>query len=294
MTLGERIKILRLLSGYSQDALAQEAGVSRVSVNRWEAGKLPTPRITELLSRIFNVESEYLLRGTHFPTTATWRPQAPGNPKYLNIMRDDLMSGLPSFFGEGKINCAAVGKNTNGETFIWLGNNDVEGNTLDHPFLDDEKVIMKHEITMNYLILIDDPALNTILAGIVRQAVEHYYEIGELNEVDLISSLINASLIIKSDSSYIINVKSIFISEPNMSFNERKFDRSVIGLLNEFSEVILANKYTIAEARSLINIMSERYSELNTRTFIWSGAKEMIATSVHLLNTQNQKLNIPK
>ncbi len=58
----DRIKQLRVESGYSQSDIAKKLGISRSSVNAWEMGlSTPTtPYIIEL-SKLFHVTTDYLL-----------------------------------------------------------------------------------------------------------------------------------------------------------------------------------------------------------------------------------------
>ncbi len=62
MTLAEKIFTLRRKSGLSQDELANELGVSRQAVYKWESG-ISTPEIDKIktLSKLFKVSFDYLL-----------------------------------------------------------------------------------------------------------------------------------------------------------------------------------------------------------------------------------------
>ena len=62
MTMGEKIQDLRRRSGMSQDALAEQLGVSRQAVSKWE-NDLSCPDISLLpgLCRILGITSDELL-----------------------------------------------------------------------------------------------------------------------------------------------------------------------------------------------------------------------------------------
>lgn len=62
MTTGEKIALQRRKTGLSQEALAEQLGISRQAVSRWETNEsLPdTERIIQL-ARIFGVSTDYLL-----------------------------------------------------------------------------------------------------------------------------------------------------------------------------------------------------------------------------------------
>jgi transcriptional regulator with XRE-family HTH domain len=63
MDLSEKILKLRKANNLSQEQLAEQLGVSRQSISKWESGQ-STPEIENLgiLSRIFNVTIDYLLK----------------------------------------------------------------------------------------------------------------------------------------------------------------------------------------------------------------------------------------
>ena len=64
MTIADRIQSLRKSKGMSQEELADAAGVSRQAVSKWESEQ-STPDIDKviILSEIFDVTTDYLLRG---------------------------------------------------------------------------------------------------------------------------------------------------------------------------------------------------------------------------------------
>ena len=64
MTIADRIQNLRKSKGMSQEELADAAGVSRQAVSKWESEQ-STPDIDKviILSEIFDVTTDYLLRG---------------------------------------------------------------------------------------------------------------------------------------------------------------------------------------------------------------------------------------
>ena len=62
MTFGEKLTGLRKREGLSQEALAEQLGVSRQAVSRWEQGTA-LPDAAKLLpcARLFSVDVEWLL-----------------------------------------------------------------------------------------------------------------------------------------------------------------------------------------------------------------------------------------
>ena len=62
MKLHEKILKLRTERGMSQEALAEQVGVSRQSVSKWEGGiSVPDLERLKALSRVFGVSYDYLL-----------------------------------------------------------------------------------------------------------------------------------------------------------------------------------------------------------------------------------------
>jgi transcriptional regulator with XRE-family HTH domain len=64
MNIAERIQNLRKTKGISQEELANEVGVSRQAVSKWESGQ-STPDIEKIIimSDYFEVTTDYLIKG---------------------------------------------------------------------------------------------------------------------------------------------------------------------------------------------------------------------------------------
>lgn len=66
MTIGERIASLRKEKGISQIQLADDLGVTRQAVSKWETDQtVPDMRNFIRLAEIFDTEVEYLTTGNH-------------------------------------------------------------------------------------------------------------------------------------------------------------------------------------------------------------------------------------
>lgn len=62
MTFGEKLQALRQQRGLSQEKLAEQLGVSRQAVSKWELGdSLPETENVKQLGRLFGVSIDYLL-----------------------------------------------------------------------------------------------------------------------------------------------------------------------------------------------------------------------------------------
>ena len=79
MKLSENILQFRKALGLSQEQLAEQVGVSRQSISKWETGQ-SSPELDKLvvLSRVFGISTDELLGNTH-PTTEDSPPITPAN-----------------------------------------------------------------------------------------------------------------------------------------------------------------------------------------------------------------------
>ena len=76
MTMGEKIQDLRKRSGMSQDALAEQLGVSRQAVSKWERDEaVPEADKIVSLARAFHVSTDYLLMDEPAPQSSPAQPQ---------------------------------------------------------------------------------------------------------------------------------------------------------------------------------------------------------------------------
>ena len=83
MTLGEKILNMRKARGWSQEELADRAGVSRQAVSRWESGSAkPDADKIIAICDLFGVSADYLLRDNYEggKTAGPAVPQKPCHP----------------------------------------------------------------------------------------------------------------------------------------------------------------------------------------------------------------------
>ena len=80
MTLGEKIQMLRINAGLSQEGLAERLGVSRQAISKWELDKtVPDVKYIVELSELFRVTTDYLLKA-EVPKEASPLPDTPVSP----------------------------------------------------------------------------------------------------------------------------------------------------------------------------------------------------------------------
>jgi DNA-binding XRE family transcriptional regulator len=118
----DRLKILRLLNGCTQDILANRLGVPRTSIAMWEKGRYGfSSEITVKLASALGVQTDYLILGTPPIANAVWIPVPPSRPDYLRSMQEDFTTLLPQFLTENKYNASYSDSLADGSRFFLLG-----------------------------------------------------------------------------------------------------------------------------------------------------------------------------
>ena len=96
MELSNNILQLRKALGLSQEQLAEQVGVSRQSISKWETGQ-SVPELEKLvaLSRVFGVSTDELL-GNTAPENEPFQPALPVHD-YIraNLGSVCILSGMP-------------------------------------------------------------------------------------------------------------------------------------------------------------------------------------------------------
>ena len=89
MTTGEKIAALRRKAGMSQEALADQLGISRQAVSRWEVG-IAIPSMDNLLalSKLFGVPTDELMGGDKVVSVPeSEKTQGSGNRKGRSVLK---------------------------------------------------------------------------------------------------------------------------------------------------------------------------------------------------------------
>ncbi len=124
MKPGERIKVLRMLSGFTQEKLAELAGINRASLVSWERGDYnPSAPAVESLGKVLLCPPGYFLFGTPSPLSGFWEPNQPKVSKYVNTYLQDLELLFPPFCAENHITFCAYYSADNGR-LLFLGKPD--------------------------------------------------------------------------------------------------------------------------------------------------------------------------
>ena len=81
MIISEKIMSLRKKNGWSQEELAEQLGVSRQSVSKWESAQsIPDIQKIMTMSELFGVSTDYLLKDDMDDTGAVMMEKASGEP----------------------------------------------------------------------------------------------------------------------------------------------------------------------------------------------------------------------
>ena len=99
MLLSEKIMSLRKRNGWSQEELAQQLGVSRQSVSKWESmASMPDIQKIMSMSELFGVSTDYLLKDEleELPATAVATAAATTTDDADTTASDDILGAAAS------------------------------------------------------------------------------------------------------------------------------------------------------------------------------------------------------
>lgn len=131
MDTASRIKIIRILNGYTQEAIAALLGAPRPSIVVWESGKHPPAQLYVMkLADLVGVEPGYILFGRPPVSYSAWIPSPPGRPQNLSPYLRDISSMFPLFLDENELNSVRYCRLGDGGTMYLLGRNNFFSNLL--------------------------------------------------------------------------------------------------------------------------------------------------------------------
>jgi len=88
MTLGEKLQKLRKSRSWTQEELAEQVGVSRQSLSKWESdGALPDTANIILLADLFGVTTDYLLRDADAAPMPAAPAEASSAPQVIQLIQ---------------------------------------------------------------------------------------------------------------------------------------------------------------------------------------------------------------
>ena len=122
MDTAGRIKILRLLNGYTQEEIAALLGTSRPSIVVWESGKHPpSSEYVIRLAELVGVEPGYISYGSPLISCCAWIPAPPDRAQNLSPYLRDFASLFPEFLDENGLDAARFSRLGDGGTMFLLG-----------------------------------------------------------------------------------------------------------------------------------------------------------------------------
>ncbi len=151
MNTATRLKILRLLSGLTHDALAEITGVNRSLFSNWESGKYgPASKTVGVIAQALSTYPGHILYGDPPPQEVIWEPAPPRarNGNYTKQYLSDFEQLLPQYWQENKFTEFAQATFPDGGLLLFAG----RGKTFDYallipPVLAD---IVRHSMTPLY------------------------------------------------------------------------------------------------------------------------------------------------
>lgn len=122
MERGDRLKILRMLNGLSQDDLAKHLNSSQGNIATWERKNM-FPRdnnIARKLSEVLHASIGYLAYGESTINCSFWEPLPPSNPRHFNTYLLEICRLFSELCSENKID-HGVYCNTGNIRLFFLG-----------------------------------------------------------------------------------------------------------------------------------------------------------------------------
>jgi transcriptional regulator with XRE-family HTH domain len=126
MERNQRLKILRILNGFTQEELAKECGVPRGSLSIWERGDhAPSHGAVPRLANSLGCDPGYLMYGSpSLRVPAVWVPSVP-LARHLPTFKNDITSLFPPFLKENGIDVVEYLYRNGGVLFL-LGEKQLE------------------------------------------------------------------------------------------------------------------------------------------------------------------------
>lgn len=120
----ERLKILRILSGLTQEGLSQLSGLPRGSISIWERGDhAPGHEAVPTLSKFLGCHPGYLMYGSPRLDGSFWEPSVP-SARHTPMFTKELDKLFPSFCAENGFNACASFTFTDDSMAFFLGSKD--------------------------------------------------------------------------------------------------------------------------------------------------------------------------
>jgi transcriptional regulator with XRE-family HTH domain len=124
MEIHARLKLLRLLCGMTQEALAFQAEVPRPSLGHYERGSyIPSDKILGRLASSLGVEPGYIRFGSPVIESQAWLPVIPIHTRRKRETIKDILKLLPEFITENRFDNALSQLIGDDERLFFFGRN---------------------------------------------------------------------------------------------------------------------------------------------------------------------------
>jgi len=294
MKPGERIKILRILSGFTQEKLAELARVNRASLVSWERGDYnPSAPAAESLGKVLLCPPGYFLFGTPSPLSGFWEPNPPKVSKYVNAYLHDLESLFPLFCAENHITFCAYYSADNGR-LLFLGKPDSPLNyalLLKPLFLEHFAAIFSWVELMEISGLENNPpATHGFLESGTVDSLSSYFRLAQVGEVPIDAEVISSAFLkakkfrgTKTEEETKSLIRNAFLHFHTVLQEFDPPDAWYPTLVDELS-VIFGRLYEVIEEKSLVwgGELDKGLAEIIRRSLKGLGFKERRLTVISI------------
>ncbi len=264
MMPGERIKILRILFGLTQEQLATSAAVNRASIVSWERGSYnPSHSAATALGGVLLCSPGYLLFGDKLIHSACWQPSSPQRSKYLKDYIHDVQTLLPPFFAENAINCMAFYNAFNGR-LVFLG---TAGTTLSYIMYLKPEVIDCFEQAFSDIERVEIEGFSgypQATLGFQEQddadSLQNYFRLSETSGIQINKDAVTSALL------KVQKIRGLQSAGARVSFAKTAFSYFFY-VSSQFEDV---NEWSLRRMQALSEIFGRVYEEVERKSLTWS------------------------
>lgn len=297
MERNDRLTILRLLNGLTQDMLAARSGLPRGSLSIWEKGNnAPSHQAVPRLASALNVPPGYLMYGSPQLDAAVWQPTVPA-PRHFPQFEKEVTNKLPAFCEENHITRYAYYQGWDGRV-IFLGKLNcpysfliLQKQELDSSISKALNTLKKYEI--NSTEFYDPPLTIGFLENMDIEHLMRFMRIAYNDEIEVDSDAITSQFIKVKQS------LRLMTASDTKYFRENTFYHLNL-VLEEFekpptylSKDISPNYHSVLNNLSIIH--ERLYEEIERKSLIWNGLlNDDLANMVRIfLRAQGYKDKVP-
>ena len=169
MEKSDRLKILRLLNGFTQAELAKQAGLPHASLGSMEKGKYgPAGETGISIAKALGVPFEYLYCGTPAADSVqpmVWIPSPPPRTQHLLTLISDVRQLFPLFLAENLLNTLIPVELEDG-SFVFLIGRNLAGGTNEDSSLSREYAKQQEGLCFSCLLLANSRLVDGFITAI--------------------------------------------------------------------------------------------------------------------------------